>query len=208
MINVGDRLKNRRLELDLTLEEVGKVCGVSKSTVKKWESGEIENMKRDKIVLISKALKVNPIYVLGMDEENAKMEKNNRIPVLGNVAAGVPIEEIVDIKGYVEIPEWMLKRGNYFALKIKGRSMEPNIQDGDIIIVREQRMVENDEIAVVTVNSEDATVKQIKRLETGLMLIPHNRDYEPKFYTADEVENKPVEIIGKVVELRRGYEKC
>lgn len=209
MVNIGERLKSRRLELKLTLEEVGEICKVSKSTVMKWENGEIENMKRDKIVLMAKALKVKSTFVLGIEEDEQIVNISQcRIPILGEVAAGKPIEEIIDIKGYIEIPEWMLKRGKYFALLVKGKSMEPNIQDGDAIVVRQQKSVENEEIAVVVVNGEDATVKQIKLLENGLMLIPHNRDYEPKFYTAEEVENLPVTIIGKVVELRREYEKC
>lgn len=207
MINVGERLKNRRLELDLTLEEVGSLCGVSKSTVMKWENGEIENMKRDKIVLIAKALKVEPIYVLGIDDDQTIIKlPSNKIPILGSVAAGVPIECIQDIKGYVEIPDWLLKRGSYFALKVKGRSMEPEIMNGDIVIIRQQQSVENDEIGVVVVDSEEATVKQVKRSDNGIMLVPFNRDYEPKFYTAEQVESRPVSIIGKVVELRRAYD--
>jgi repressor LexA len=207
MINVGERLKNRRLELDLTLEEVGRLCGVSKSTVMKWENGEIENMKRDKIVLIAKALKVEPIYVLGIDDDqNIIKLPSNKIPILGSVAAGVPIECIQDIKGYVEIPDWLLKRGSYFALKVKGRSMEPEIMNGDIVIIRQQQTVENDEIGVVVVDGEEATVKQVKRSDNGIMLVPFNRDYEPKFYTAEQVESRPVSIIGKVVELRRAYD--
>jgi len=200
-------LKNRRLELDLTLEEVGRLCGVSKSTVMKWENGEIENMKRDKIVLIAKALKVEPIYVLGIDDDqNIIKLPSNKIPILGSVAAGVPIECIQDIKGYVEIPDWLLKRGSYFALKVKGRSMEPEIMNGDIVIIRQQQTVENDEIGVVVVDGEEATVKQVKRSDNGIMLVPFNRDYEPKFYTAEQVESRPVSIIGKVVELRRAYD--
>lgn len=207
MINVGERLKNRRLELDLTLEEVGSLCGVSKSTVMKWENGEIENMKRDKIVLIAKALKVEPIYVLGIDDDQKIIKlPSNKIPILGSVAAGVPIECIQDIKGYVEIPDWLLKRGSYFALKVKGRSMEPEIMNGDIVIIRQQQSVENDEIGVVVVDGEEATVKQVKRSDNGIMLVPFNRDYEPKFYTAEQVESRPVSIIGKVVELRRAYD--
>ena len=200
-------MKNRRLELDLTLEEVGRLCGVSKSTVMKWENGEIENMKRDKIVLIAKALKVEPIYVLGIDDDqNIIKLPSNKIPILGSVAAGVPIECIQDIKGYVEIPDWLLKRGSYFALKVKGRSMEPEIMNGDIVIIRQQQTVENDEIGVVVVDGEEATVKQVKRSDNGIMLVPFNRDYEPKFYTAEQVESRPVSIIGKVVELRRAYD--
>ena len=140
-----------------------------------------------------------------MGEEN---EPQTKIPILGSVAAGIPLECIEDIKGYVEIPRLLAKRGKYFALEIKGKSMEPDMRTGDIIIIRQQKTIENSEIAVVVINGEEATVKEIKRLDNGIMLIPHNREFQPMFFNAEEIENKPVEIIGKVVELRRWYEEC
>lgn len=63
----GEKLKNRRLELNLTLEEVGNMVGVAKSTVRKWETGMIENMKRDKITLLAKALQVSPAFIMGIE---------------------------------------------------------------------------------------------------------------------------------------------
>jgi repressor LexA len=98
------KIKARRLELGLTLNDIGKACGVSKSTAMKWENGEIENMKRDKIVLLAKALRVDPTYVLGMEDEiKPRTSKGIKIPVLGRVAAGIPIEAIEDILDYVKI---------------------------------------------------------------------------------------------------------
>lgn len=188
--------------------DLAEITGISKSSISTYMNGEYEP-KQKNIYKIAKALRVNEAWLLGYD---APMDAaysaipSNKVPILGSVAAGIPIECIQDIKGYIEIPDWLLKRGTYFALQIKGRSMEPNIMNGDIVIIRQQKMVENDEIAVVVVDGEDATVKQVKRSDNGIMLVPFNREYEPKFYTAADVESRPISIIGKVVELRRAYE--
>ncbi len=77
-MNLGNKLKQRRLELDMTLEEVGNIVGVSKSTVQKWETGDIENMRRDKIALLAKALKVSPLFIMGIEEEK---EKRGQVPL-------------------------------------------------------------------------------------------------------------------------------
>lgn len=73
----GDRIKNRRIELDLTLEELGKRVGVGKSTVRKWETGYIANMRRDKIAKLAEALDVSPLYIMGIEspEENEPAEE-------------------------------------------------------------------------------------------------------------------------------------
>ena len=117
-----------------------------------------------------------------------------RIPVVGRVAAGQPIlaqEEIID---YEYIDERLHKGGDqYFGLVVKGSSMEPTIHDGDTIIVRVQKSVENGQIAVVLVDGEDATVKEVKESEDGLTLIGHNvAVYAPHFYSREEVERLPV----------------
>lgn len=76
-------IKNRRLELNLTLEEVASRVGVTKATVQRWESGLIENMKRDKIALLAKALNTTPVFILGLDNNpNANYGVNNGI--IGN----------------------------------------------------------------------------------------------------------------------------
>lgn len=125
-----------------------------------------------------------------------------RIPVVGRVAAGQPIlaqEEIID---YEYIDERLHRGGDqYFGLVVKGTSMEPTIHDGDTIIVRVQEEVENGQIAVVLVDGEDATVKEVKESEDGLTLIGHNvAVYTPHFYSREEVERLPVRIIGRVIQ--------
>ena len=96
----------------------------------------------------------------------------------------------------------MASQGEHFALKIKGQSMEPRIFEDDVVIVKKQDDCDSGDIAVVLVNGNEATVKRIKKRPEGLMLIPNNPAYEPMFYSNEEIENLPVRIIGKVVELR------
>lgn len=205
---IANRIKEGLEARGMKQIDLASLTGISKSSISTYMTGEYEP-KQKNIYKMAKALQVNEAWLLGHDvpmDITYSTIPPNKIPILGSVAAGVPIECIQDIKGYVEIPDWLLKRGNYFALKVKGRSMEPEIMNGDIIIIRQQQTVENDEIGVVVVDGEEATVKQVKRSDNGIMLVPFNRDYEPKFYTAEQVESRPVSIIGKVVELRRAYD--
>lgn len=130
--------------------------------------------------------------------------KTNRIPILGKVVAGIPIEATEDILGYEEITEHMATTGDYFALRVKGDSMFPNICDGDTVIVKKQENIENGDIAIVLVNGNDATCKKVKFNDNGITLIGYNPSvYEPHFYTNEEIASLPLSIIGKVVELRR-----
>lgn len=127
-----------------------------------------------------------------------------RIPVLGRVAAGIPIEAIENIEDYEERYISVLEDPHdYFALRIVGHSMEPRIWDGDVVIVHKQDDVDSGQIAVVLVNGDDATVKQLKKSSSGITLIGLNPTvYSPHFYTADEVISLPVRILGLVVEVR------
>ena len=138
---------------------------------------------------------------MGIDENDAPA-KGVRIPVLGSVAAGIPIEAIQDIVDYEEIDADMAAAGEYFGLRIKGSSMEPRIREGDVVIVRRQEEAETGDTVVVLVNGDSATVKRIKIEPNGIALIPNNPAYDTRFYSAAEVELLPVRIIGKVVELR------
>ena len=128
----------------------------------------------------------------------------------GNVAAGVPILAVEnfdsnDPDDWEEITEEMASTGEYFALRIHGDSMEPRMQEGDVVIVRLQQSIETGDIAIVRVNGDEATCKKIKKTPEGLILISINPSYEPMFYSPKDVETLPVEIIGKVVELRAKF---
>lgn len=131
--------------------------------------------------------------------------KGVKIPVLGYVRAGIPISAVEEILDYEEISEEMSRQGQFFALKIKGDSMEPKFSEGDVVIVQQQSTVENGDIAVVLVNGGDATVKKFYRSDSGIKLISTNPAYDPFFFTPDEVNTLPVQIIGKVVELRAKF---
>lgn len=201
-------IEKRRKELNLTLEQIGNYVGVSKSTVKKWETGFIDNMKRDKIALLAQVLKVSPLEILGISVDTdiiTKASAGIKIPVLGRVVAGIPLEAIEDIIDYEEIPKEMAECGEYFALKIKGDSMEPKFSDGDVVIVRKQSDADTGDIAIVLVNGDEATIKKIKKQNDGISLIPSNPKYDIMFYTNSEIETKPVNIIGKVIELRAKF---
>lgn len=126
-----------------------------------------------------------------------------RIPVLGRVVAGIPIEAIEEVIDWEEIPQRLAASGKFFALRVCGHSMEPRILEGDVVIVRQQEDVESGDIAIVMVNGDEATVKRVKKQEDGITLIATNTSvYEPHFYSNQEIRDLPVRILGKVVELR------
>ena len=124
------------------------------------------------------------------------------INVLGRVAAGTPLNAIEEIIDTEEITEDLAKTGSFFALKIKGDSMEPRIYDGDVVIVRQQNDAENGDIVIAMVNGDDAVCKRLKKYAGGIALISLNSKYEPMMFSEKDISDKPVKILGKVIELR------
>ena len=126
-----------------------------------------------------------------------------RIPVLGYVAAGIPIDAIQEVLDWEEIPSVMAETGKYFGLRIKGDSMEPRICEGDTVIVRAQSTADSGDTVIVQVNGNEATCKKLKITETGISLISLNAvKYDPMEFTKTQIKELPVTIIGRVVELR------
>lgn len=201
-------INEQRKKLNLTLKDVADYVGVSEATVSRWESGNIANMRRDRISALAEILKVSPIDIMGITESDESPQLTSKgilIPVLGYVRAGVPIEAVEEILDYEEISQEQARTGDFFALKIKGDSMEPKISEGDVVIVRKQSTVENGELAVVLVNGDDATVKKFYRSNNGIKLVSTNPKFDPFFYTPTEVNSLPVSVIGRVVELRAKF---
>lgn len=201
-----DRLRDLRLSRGLTLQQVADYVGLQKAAIYKYEHGLTVNPKRSLIEKLAVLFQVSPSYLLGINADEEKSDsvtKGVRIPVLGNVAAGIPITAVTDVDEWEEIPQSMANTGNYFALRIKGQSMEPRICNGDVVIVKQQSDVDTGDVAIVLVNGDEATVKEVKKLDTGIMLIGWNTAvYSPRFYSAKDIKSLPVRIIGKVVELR------
>ena len=195
-------LKNVRLLKKLTQQEVANALNISVQAYSHYETGRREP-DFNTLTRLANFFNVTTDYLLGKDIKDNN--KGVKIPVLGVVPAGVPIEAIEEILEYEEITPEMAKSGEYFGLKVKGDSMSPNILEGDILIVRKQEDANSGDICDVMVNGDDATVKKIKKDPKGLTLIPNNPAYDVTYFTNEEIVSIPVRIIGKVVESRRSY---
>ncbi|MBK5254214.1 MAG: helix-turn-helix domain-containing protein [Peptostreptococcaceae bacterium] len=186
--------------------ELARAIGVSTATTTNWCSGK-KNPRMDKVDKICDFLNIRRSDLITSDTNYEKTpSKGVRIPVLGRVVAGVPVEAIEDIIDYEEITPDLASQGEFFALQIKGDSMSPRMQDGDVVIIKQQSDIECGDIAVVLVNGHDATIKKVKKYEDGsLSLIPTNPTFQPLFFSMNEVVNEPVTIVGRVVELRAKF---
>ena len=206
---IGKRLKERREINNFTLEQVANKIGKTFPTVAKYESGEIKNIDIMVISIIADMTDTDIDYLLlKSDSPNKNINNNNnksiRIPVLGRIPAGVPIELIEDILDYEDISEDMLTGDReYFALKVKGNSMEPKYLDGDVLIVLKQNDCESGQDCIVMVNGDDGTFKRVFKSDNGITLQPLNNEYMPIFYSNEDIIKKPVRILGVVKEIRR-----
>lgn len=129
----------------------------------------------------------------------------HKIPVYGKVAAGVPLEMVEDILDYEEIPAKWGDPSDFFCLKVNGESMRPKMDDGDVIVVRKQSDADTGDVVVFSVNGESASCKKLRKAENGLFFMPTNNDFEPMFYSNEDIKALPVQILGKVVELRAKF---
>ena len=188
---------NNKTQVDLIND-----LGFNKSAVSTWCNGT-RLPRMDKVDALAKYFAIRRSDLIE-DKSESKI-KPTTIPVLGSVPAGIPIEAIQDIIDYEEIDAATAAKGEYFALQVKGSSMEPRICEGDIVIVRKQDDVESGEIAIVMVNGDNATIKRLLKYEDGIRLMPTNPAYEPLYFTNDEILEKPVKVIGKVIENRQKY---
>lgn len=197
-----NRFREQRLRAGYKSQaDLAKLLFVNQTAVSQWERG-VTTPSPPILLKLSQLYGVSTDYLLGQNT-SADKKKGVEVPVLGDVAAGIPIEAVENIVDYEEIDTAMASNGKYYGLRIKGSSMEPRIREGDVVIVRQQEDADTGDTAVVLVNGESATVKRIKKEpDGGLWLLPNNPAYDPQHYSPAEVAEKPVRIIGKVVELR------
>ena len=175
--------------------------GINKSAISTWINGT-RMPRMDKVQALADYFYINKSDLLEEQDEQTEKPKGVRIPVVGDVAAGIPIEAIEDVIDYEEIDEDMAKRGEFFGLRIKGNSMSPRIQNNDVVIVRLQPDAESGDIVIAKINGEDACCKKLQKHDNGISLISLNPDYEPMFFSRKEIITLPVVIVGRVVELR------
>ena len=209
MENISSRIQQAMDIRGLKQTDLVERTKISKGSLSSYVSGRYAP-KQNNIYLLAKALNVNVEWLMGADipmtyfKEAGSSEHNSavRIPVLGRVAAGIPINAIEETIDWEEIPAEMAGSDEYFGLRIKGDSMSPRIMDGDTVIVRRQDDADTGDIVIAIVNGDDGVCKKLRKTDSGIMLISLNPAYDPMVFDHSDIDTIPVNIIGRVVELR------
>lgn len=223
MYEIFEKLLN---EKGVSAYRVAQETGISTATLTSWKKG-VYTPKPEKLRKLADYFGVQLEYLTGeskfktmkeafkhydditdipaLQNEIFRLQRGTKIPVLGEVTAGTPIFAEENYIGYEEISDELGKTGKFFGLKIKGNSMEPRIVEGDTVIVRQQDDAESGDIVIVLINGDSATCKRLMKYKDGISLISFNPTYQPMNYTNKEIEEKPIRIIGKVVENRQKY---
>lgn len=204
---VFSRNLNRYIDMSQkTQREIAHAIDVSPQTFNTWCQG-IAIPRMGKVQRLADYFHIGKSDLIDDKPINSSQStsKGIIINVLGRVAAGIPIEAVENIIDTEEITEELARTGSFFGLRIQGDSMEPDIHNGDIVIVRQQEDAESDEIVIALVNGNDGVCKRLKKYESSIALVSTNANYEPMYFTRKEIADKPVRIIGKVVELRRKF---
>lgn len=199
--------KNLRYYMDLNQKsqiDIINDLGINKSSISTWVNGS-RLPRMDKVDALAKYFNIKRSDLIESHDFTSSSVKSThaiKINVLGRVAAGIPLEAVEEIIDTEEISEELSMTGEFFGLQINGDSMEPRMCQGDVVIVRRQEDADSGDIVIALVNGDDATCKRLRKYRDGIELISINPAYKPMFFSNKEIEEKPVKIIGKVVELR------
>lgn len=205
-MTTGEIIKALRQRKGLSQEELGKLVGVKRAAINKYETGLVVNLRRDMIQKLAIALNTTPTVIMGFEDEEGnilnlpsnleKLQPMNKVPLVGQIACGTPILAEENITDYVDLPAHI--RADY-ALTCKGDSMiGAGIQDGDVVYIRQQPEVENGQIAAVIVgDNNEATLKRFYRIGDTVTLNPENPTIAPMVFVGDEMNN--IRIVGRAV---------
>lgn len=204
MSEIYDRIKARRQELGLTVEELANRMGYKdKSSISKIENGKTD-IPQSKVKAFARALDTTTAYLIGIDEEKEvstpvppgfqPLPHMVQKPLVGRIACGEPITAEQNIEGYVDVPEGV---SCDFCLECEGDSMiDAGIHSGDLVYIRIQPEVENGQIAAVRIG-EEATLKKVYYDGESLILMPCNNSMLPRTYSGPALEN--IKIEGRAV---------
>ncbi len=207
-MSIGERIRQQRIKQGKTQEDIAQALNTGRATIHKYETGLINNIPPDKVLLLAKALHCSPAYLMGWDENDymfsladniMPLSKIKKVPLLGEIACGEPIFAAEEYDSYIKIEDGLQID---FCLKCKGDSMiNARIHDGDIVFIRKQEAVENGEIAAVIIGDE-ATLKRVYYYpqENRISLIAENPLYPPLIYTNEQLEQ--IKILGKAVSFQ------
>lgn len=211
---IGQRIKQRRIELKMTQAELGNKLKLNKSTIQRYETGIISSIKLPVLQAIAQQLDVSPDWLALKTAEKGSyrtavttehilslpniipLPKTKKLPLLGAIACGEPILAEENIENYVDVDKDVEAE---FALRCKGDSMiDARISSGDIVYIHQQPDVENGEIAAVLIG-EEATLKRVYKYPDKQMIVlkPANPNYEDLIYIGEEAQN--IRIMGKAV---------
>ena len=185
-----EMVKNLCRERKIALSKLEKDLGFSNGYIAGLRRG---TMPYDRMTAVAEYLGVS------LGDLSMERETEHKIPVLGYVRAGELTTEYENVLDYIASD---YDPAEYFALMVKGDSMTPRLFEGDIVIVRKQNTVENGDYAVVQVNGDEAVVKKVLVFAHGLGLQSLNPNYPLVQFNETEIAEKPVRVLGKVVEMR------
>lgn len=200
----GKRMQERRKELGISADTLAEHLGVSRSTVFRYENGDIEKVPANLLSDIAKLLRTSEAFLMGWEDTSGSVITNiypielKRFPLLGEIACGLPIYANEDRESYI-MAGTNIKAD--FCLKAKGDSMvNARILDGDIVFIKKQDIVENGEIAAVIVNNDsEVTLKRFFYYAEKSMVIlkAENPTYEDMIFTYEELNN--FHVLGKAI---------
>ena len=188
-----------------TIYTIAEVLHLSAATISRYINNKM-SPKITTIEVLARYYSVDSAWLMGYDVPRVIVNDTvqYRIPVLGSIPAGVPVEAVENIIDWEDIPaEWMAGDRDYFALQVTGDSMYPEYIAGDTVIVRKQSSCDSSDDCVVLINGIDATLKRVYLSDDCIELDSVNKMYGKRRFTMDEIKSLPVTILGVVVELRR-----
>lgn len=213
-MDIGNRIRHLRERANLTQEEVGQRIGVTKATVNRYETGNID-IKRTIAVKLADILNTTPAYIMGWTDEIVPKTPSNiipinsdtkfvNIPIIGRVAAGTTCYADMDILGYEYVSADSITLGeDYVYLEVVGDSMYPKFEEGDLVLVKCQSSVDSGSYAVVIIDDEDGVVKKVVYGKDWIELQSINPMYPPRIFEKDDVLR--VRVFGLVKEIKRKF---
>lgn len=204
MNSISDRLLHLIQQQGYSYGELAECTGIPKSALQRYATGQTQKIPTERIETLARALNVSAAELLGWEEiplppEAEPYQPTHRIPILGRISAGLPLYAEQHIEGWTHTD--LNSGAEYFALRVSGDSMNAlNINDGYLIIVRRQSIVENGEVAVVLVGEDEATVKRFYRSGDTVTLMPQstNPAHLPQIYSLRDTR---ILVLGKVIKV-------
>jgi repressor LexA len=194
-----NRIKELRKNAHLSQIELAELCGVHQTAVSQWEQGRT-NPDMETLMMLSEIFHASLGVILGLDVPDEPVT----IAVKGLLQDEelMPIEE-ENICESIPVASDVAMRGDYCGIRVKGDNMEPLFKDGDLILARLQSEAKNNDIVFVIEGRRRTVVKRILYQDGGILLLSDNHKYSSVFYTDKQIKQMPIEIWGKVVEIRR-----